>query len=311
MARYITWRLASAVLVVLGVSVVTFLFLHLEPGSAARTLLGEHATPRAIAALQKEWGLNQSLLNQFIRYMSDLLHGNLGTSFIYQVPASQLIGERIGLTAALVGLAAIFAVVVTVPLATLAASRKNKFADHAVRGVTVVGLGLPAFWFGIVLIEIFSIHLRWLPVGGIGSGVGGYLESLILPAFTAALGIIPILVRSLRVGMIEILDAEFVATSRAKGMSEPHVLFSVVARNAVVPTVTFLGLNIAYLIGTTVIVEQVFNLNGLGSLLLSSILNRDFPVVQAVTIVLGTSVVLINLVTDLAAARLDPRIRLR
>jgi peptide/nickel transport system permease protein len=311
MRRYIAWRLASAVLVMVGVSVVTFLFLHLEPGSAARTLLGEHATPRAIAALQKEWGLNASLPSQFVRYMSDLAHGNLGTSYIYQVPAAQLIGERIGLTAALVGLAALFAIVVTVPLAALAASRKDKFADHAVRGITVFGLGLPSFWFGIVLIEIFSVHLHLLPVGGLGSGVGGYLESLILPAFTASIGIVPILVRSLRVGMIEILDAEFVATARAKGLSEPFVLFSVVARNAVVPTVTFLGLNIAYLIGTTVIVEQVFNLNGLGSLLLSSILNRDFPVVQAVTIVLGASVVLINLVTDLTAARLDPRIRLR
>ena len=311
MRRYIAWRLASAVLVMVGVSIVTFLFLHLEPGSAARTLLGEHATPRAIAALQKEWGLNASLPSQFVRYINNLLHGNLGTSYIYQVPAATLIGERIGLTASLVGIAALFAIVVTVPLAALAASRKDKFADHVVRGATVFGLGLPSFWFGIVLIEIFSVHLHLLPVGGIGSGVGGYLESLILPAFTAAIGIVPILVRSLRVGMIEILDAEFVATARAKGMSGSFVLFSIVARNAVVPTVTFLGLNIAYLIGTTVIVEQVFNLNGLGSLLLNSILNRDFPVVQAVTIVLGAGVVLINLATDLTAARLDPRIRLR
>jgi peptide/nickel transport system permease protein len=311
MARYITWRLASAVFVVFGVSVVTFLFLHLEPGSAARTLLGEHATPRAIAALQKEWGLNESLPIQFIHYISDLAHGNLGTSYIYQVPASRLIGERIGLTATLVALAAIIAVLVTVPLAALAAAHKDKFADHAVRGISVLGLGMPSFWFGIVLIEIFAVHLHLVPVGGIGSGPAGYLESLILPAITAAIGIVPILVRSLRVGMIDILDAEFVVTARAKGLSERFVLVSVVARNAVVPTVTLLGLNIAYLVGTTVIVEQVFNLNGLGSLLINSILNRDFPVVQAVTIVLGTSVVLINLATDLAAARLDPRIRLR
>jgi peptide/nickel transport system permease protein len=311
MARYITWRLASAVLVVFGVSVVTFLFLHIEPGSAARTLLGEHATPRAIAALQKEWGLNASLPSQFVHYLNNLVHGNLGTSYIYQVPASTLIGERIGLTASLVALAALFAIVLTVPLAALAASQKDRFADHAVRGLSVIGLGFPAFWFGIVLIEIFSVHLHLLPVGGVGSGPAGYLESLLLPAITAAIGIVPILVRSLRVGMIEILDAEFVATARSKGMSGPFVLFSIVARNALVPTVTLLGLNIAYLVGTTVIVEQVFNLNGLGSLLLSSILNRDFPVVQAVTIVLGASVVFINLLTDLTAARLDPRIRLR
>jgi peptide/nickel transport system permease protein len=311
MTRYITWRLASAVLVVFGVSVVTFLFLHLEPGSAARSLLGEHATARSIAALQKQWGLNASLPSQFVRYLSGLFHGNLGTSYIYQISTTQLIGERIGLTASLVGLASLFAVVMTVPLAALAASRQDKVADHTIRGITVLGLGLPSFWFGIILIELFSVHLHLFPVGGLGSGFWGYIQSLILPAVTAAIGIVPILVRSLRVGMIEILDAEFVATARAKGLKEPFVLISIVARNAVIPTVTLLGLNIAYLIGSTVIVEQVFNLNGLGSLLLSSILNRDFPVVQGVTIVLGASVVLINLVTDLVAARLDPRIRLR
>src|SRR5580692_3925823 len=142
MARYITWRLASAVLVVFGVSVVTFLFLHLEPGSAARSLLGEHATARSIAALQKRWGLNASLPSQFVRYMSALFHGNLGTSYIYQVPTSQLIGARIGLTASLVGLASLFAVVMTVPLAAIAASRQDKAADHAIRGFTVFGLGM-------------------------------------------------------------------------------------------------------------------------------------------------------------------------
>jgi peptide/nickel transport system permease protein len=310
MFGYVARRLASAAGVVIGVAVVTFLFLHIEPGDPAQALLGEHASPRAVAALRAEWGLNHSLASQFARYISDLAHGNLGTSYIYQVPTSTLIGARIGVTAALVGLATVFAVLITLPLATLAAARKDRAADHVVRGISVLGLGLPAFWFGIVLIEIFSVHLHLLPVGGTGSGPAGFLESLLLPALTAAVGIVPILVRSLRVGMVEILDAEFVATARAKGLTELRVLIAHVARNALVPTATYLGLNIAYLVGTTVIVEQVFDLNGLGSLLLNAILNRDFPVVQAVTVVLGTSVVLINLVTDLVAARLDPRIRL-
>jgi peptide/nickel transport system permease protein len=227
------------------------------------------------------------------------------------VSVSSLIGSHIGETAALVAVATAFAVIFTVPLAALAASRQNGVADHVVRAVSVVGLALPAFWFGIVLIEVFAVHLHLLPVGGAGSGFAGHLEALVLPGLTASFAMAPILVRSLRVGMLEVMDADFIAVARAKGLGNTRVLFAHVARNALVPTVTLLGLNIAYLIGSTVIVESVFNLNGMGSLLLSSILNRDFPVVQAVTLVLGTAVVFLNLATDLLAARLDPRIRLR
>jgi peptide/nickel transport system permease protein len=177
--------------------------------------------------------------------------------------------------------------------------------------VSVLGLGMPAFWFGIVLIEIFAVHLHVLPVGGAGSGLWGHIESLILPGLTASFAIVPLLVRSLRVGMLEVLGADFVAAARANGLGETRVLVYHVARNALIPTLTLLGLNIAFLVGSTVIVENVFALNGLGSLLLSSISSRDFPMVQAITLVLAVSVVLINLATDLIAARLDPRIRLR
>jgi peptide/nickel transport system permease protein len=274
-------------------------------------VLGIHATPTAVAALRRQWGLNSSLPGQLGHFLSQLVRGDLGQSYIYGVSVSSLIGSHIGETASLVAVATVFAVIITVPLAALAASRQNGWADHLVRAVSVVGLALPAFWFGIVLIEVFAVHLHLVPVGGAGSGFGGHLEALVLPGLTASFAMAPILVRSLRVGMLEVMDADFIAVARAKGLGGTRVLFAHVARNALVPTVTLLGLNIAYLIGSTVIVEQVFNLNGLGSLLLSSILNRDFPVVQAVTLVLGTAVVLLNLGTDLLAARLDPRIRLR
>jgi peptide/nickel transport system permease protein len=311
MFRYAARRVAAAVLVVFGVTLATFLLMHLEPGDPARAVLGIHATPSAVAALRRQWGLNSSLPVQLGHFLSQLVRGNLGQSYIYSVPAASLIGGRIGQTAALVAVATVFAVIFTVPLSALAASRQNGVADHVVRALSVIGLALPAFWFGIVLIEVFAVHLHLLPVGGAGSGLGGRLEALVLPGLTASFAMAPILVRSLRVGMLEVMDAEFIAVARAKGLGELRVLFGHVARNALVPTVTLLGLNIAYLIGSTVIVEQVFNLNGLGSLLLSSILNRDFPVVQATTLVLGAGVVLVNLATDLLAARLDPRIRLR
>jgi peptide/nickel transport system permease protein len=311
MLRYAARRLAAAVLVVFGVTLATFLLMHLEPGDPARSVLGIRATPTAVAALRRQWGLNSSLPVQLGHFLSQLVRGNLGQSYIYNVSAASLVRSHIGETAALVAVATVFAVVITVPLAALAAVRKNGLADHIVRAVSVVGLALPAFWFGIVLIEVFAVHIRLLPVGGAGNGFAGHLEALVLPGLTASFAMAPILVRSLRVGMIEVLDAEFVAVARAKGLGEVAVVFAHVARNALVPTVTLLGLNIAYLIGSTVIVEQVFNLNGLGQLLLSSILNRDFPVVQATTLVLGAGVVVLNLVTDLFAARLDPRIRLR
>jgi peptide/nickel transport system permease protein len=307
--RYTARRLAAAVFVALGATVATFLLLHVEPGDPARALLGEHATPQAIQALRHQWGLDASLASQFTRFVSSLGHGDLGRSFVDQTSSASLIGARIGQTAALVGVATMFAVLITLPLSSLAAVRKGRSADHAVRALSVAGLGLPAFWFGIVLIEIFSLRLRLLPVGGWGTSFGAHLEGLVLPGLTASFAIVPILVRSLRVGMIEVFDADFVAMLRAKGLGELRVLTHVM-RNALIPTLTLLGVNIAYLIGSTVVIERVFNLNGLGSLLLTAISQRDFPVVQSVTLVLATGVVLVNLATDLVSARLDPRIRL-
>jgi peptide/nickel transport system permease protein len=310
MFGYTARRLASAVFVVLGVTVVVFLLMHLQ-GDPAIVVLGNHATPHQINLLNRQWGLAEPLPAQLGHYLSNLARGDLGQSYILKVPVATLIAERIGVTAALIGLATLFAVVITVPLAALAATRQDRPADHGVRAVTAVALGMPAFWFGFVLIEVFAVHLHLLPVGGVYPGFGGTLESLLLPALALAVGMVPLLVRSLRVGMIEVLDADFVASARAKGLGGWRVLFSHVARNALVPTVTVLGLNIAYLIGTTVIVENVFNINGLGSLLIQGIQNNDFPVVQALTLVLAIGVVLVTLATDLVAARLDPRIRLR
>ena len=300
----------AAAFVALGVTLATFLLLHVEPGDPARLVLGEHASPSAVASLRHQWGLDRSLPSQFVRFVDALAHGNLGRSYFYDVPASSLIGARIGVTASLVALATLFAVAITIPLAALAAAHKDRTVDHGVRAISVAGLGLPSFWFGIVLIEIFAVHLRWFPVGGDSGSPIDRLRGLILPAFTAALAIVPILVRSLRVGMAEVLDAEFVATVRAKGVSGSRVLFGHVARNALIPTVTLLGINIAFLIGSTVVVERVFDLDGLGSLLLDAITNRDFPVVQAVTLVLAVGVVVITFLTDVLAARLDPRIRI-
>jgi peptide/nickel transport system permease protein len=259
--------------------------------------------------LRHQWGLDSSLGSQFVRYLGNIARGDFGRSYLAQTSTTSLIRTRIALTAALVGMATMFSILITVPLAALAAARKARLPDHFVRGLSVVGLGLPAFWFGIVLIELFALRLHLFPVGGWGDSFVSHVKGLVLPGLTASFAIAPILIRSLRVGMIEVLDAEFVATLRAKGLGELRVLGHV-ARNAVLPTLNLLGINIAFLIGSTVVIERVFGLSGLGSLLLSSISERDFPVVQALTLVLAAAVVLVNLLTDLLSAQLDPRIRL-
>ncbi len=304
-------RLAAAVLVVIGVAIAAFILLHVVPGDPARAVLGEHATQSEVDQLRRQWGLSESIPAQFGHYIGNLIRGRLGNSYFYHEPVISLIGQRIGQTAWLVLAASIFAVVLSVPMAALAASRRDRFADHAVRGVGVIGLGMPAFWIGIVLIEIFAINIKLLPVGGWGTDFIQHVKSLILPGLTASFAIIPILVRSLRVGMLEVLESDFVASARARGLSETRVLLVHVTRNAIIPTITLLGLNIAFLVGSTVVVENVFGLNGIGALLLDSITNRDYPVVQGLTLVMAVAVVLINLATDLISARLDPRIRLR
>ena len=304
-------RLAAAVLVIIGVALAAFVLLHVVPGDPARAVLGEHAPESAVLALRRQWGLGNSMPAQFGHFVADLVRGRLGSSYFYHEPVVRLIGQRVGQTAWLVLVASVFAVAIAVPLAAIAASRQDRFADHAVRAVGVVGLGMPAFWIGIVLIEIFAVHLKLLPVGGWGTSLWGHVKALVLPGLTAAFAIVPILVRSLRVGMLEVLESDFIAAARAKGLTETRVLLVHVTRNAIIPTLTLLGLNIAFLVGSTVVVEQVFALNGLGSLLLDSITNRDYPVVQGITVVLASAVVLINLGTDLLSARLDPRIRLQ
>lgn len=307
---YVLRRLLQAIPVVLGITIVTFFLLRLIPGDPAMTLLGNRGTPAQIAALRTRWGLNDPIWTQFWLFLKQLAHGDTGASLFYQVPTRTLIASRIGVTMSLVAFATLFSVLIAVPLATIAAIRKDRPTDHVIRAVPLVGLGMPSFWVGLVLILVFAVNLGWFPVGGWGDTIPEHIYGLILPGLTSALAIVPLLVRSLRVGMLEVLQADYVATVRSKGVREHRVLLVHVARNAIIPTLTLLGINIAFLIGATVVVERVFQLNGLGSLMLTAISNRDFPVVQGVTFVFALSVVIINLVTDLTAARLDPRIRL-
>jgi peptide/nickel transport system permease protein len=307
---YVVRRVLALVPIAFGVSILVFLLVHLIPGDPARTILGNKATPEKIALLHHEWGLDQSLPVQYVKFMGRLVQGDLGTSLFYDVGAGGLVMQRLPVTLWLIGMGGLLAILMAVPLAALAATRRDRLPDHLVRTLPLVGLGFPAFWLGIMLLLLFALHLgRLFPVGGYGEGFAGHLHSMLLPALTVALGLAPILIRSLRAALLEVLESDYITTARAKGLTERRVLARHGLRNALVSTVAVLGVNIAFLVSNTVIVEQVFDLPGIGQLLINSINQRDFPVVQAVTLAVAVLVVIVYLLTDVVHALLDPRVR--
>jgi peptide/nickel transport system permease protein len=307
---YILRRLLQAIPVVIGVTVLCFFMIHLVPGDPARTMLGVHANPTNVAALHHQWGLDRSLPAQYKLFMGRLLHGNLGESLFYRESAWSLISGRLPVTLWLIGYGTFLSILIAIPLAMIAASRKDAARDQVVRAVPLVGLGFPPFWLGIMLLLVFGLHLgRLFPVGGYGTGFVGHLHSMFLPALTVALGIAPILIRSLRASLLQVLESDYVMTARSKGISERRVLTRHALRNAVISTISVLGVNIGFLIGGTVVIEQVFALPGIGQLMINSILQRDFPIVQGVTLVFGILVVLVYLTTDVVHSLLDPRVR--
>ncbi len=306
--RYIAARLAQAVLVLVGVTILTFLLIHIVPGNPARTILGVHATARAVHELDQQFGLNQSLPAQLWAYFDRIIHGNLGTSYYYHSAVGPLITSALPVTVLLIAFGTILAIVVAVPLSLLAATKQGKVPDHLLRLVPMVGLGMPPFWIGFVLLILLSLDLRLFPSGGYGSTFGQHVQGLVLPAITVAAGTMPLLVRSLRASLIEILDSDFIRAATAKGLSRTRVLFRHALRNALLPMVSVLAVNVSFWVGSTVVIEQVFNLPGLGNLMLTGVLNRDFQVVQSVALVYGVMIVIVNLGADLLYSYIDPRV---
>jgi peptide/nickel transport system permease protein len=302
-------RLVQMLPVAIGVTVIVFFMIHLVPGDPARTMLGVHATDQAVAALHHKWGLDRSLAAQYGLFMDRLLHGNFGDSLFYRVSARSLILGRLPATLWLIVYATVLSIIISVPLAVLAATHKNRTADHGVRAVPLIGLGMPSFWLGIMLILFFSLKWHMFPVGGFGEGFVGHLKSMFLPGLTVALAISPLLIRSLRASMLNVLESEYVTTARSKGLPSRRVLTHHALRNAIIPTITVLGINIGFLVGGTLVVENVFALPGIGNLMLTAIFNRDFPVVQGVTLVFALMVITVNLLTDVSYSMLDPRVR--
>ena len=309
-AAFRAWLIKAmlrAVLVVILVVTAVFFVIRLVPGDPAVMVLGEHADEAAIQALRERLNLNRPVLMQFAAFIKNIfLNFDTGVSIKYGISSRELVLQHAPVTLLLILMSMLITVSLTLILSIGAATHKNGFLDHLIRIIPAFTQGMPVFWIGLLLILIFAVRLRWLPVGGMGEGTE-LLKGLILPAVTASCGQIPPLVRSLRERLIEVLESDFVVTLRAARIPERKIFFNHVLRNAFAPTLMLISVNLSYLIGGTLVTEKVFAIRGMGKLLFDAISNRDFPLVQAVTIYCAVFVVLISLISDIIVHRIDPR----
>lgn len=309
--RYLAKRLVYVVLTLWAVSLLLFLVLHALPSSPGQLMVGEGATPDQIAAINHQLGYDQPLVQQYVSYLSGLLHGDLGTSYLFKRPVSEELGIALPVTLKLALYALVLDIVVTVPLATIAAVRRNGVVDHAIRAIPLVGIGMPPFWTGTILLVIFAVGLKLLPAGGVGHGFAGQLESLFLPALTQTIVASSILIRSLRQSIIEVLQSDYVMTARAKGVRGVRLFVGHVLPNAVVPTLSLLSVLFAGLIGGVLITESVFALPGIGSMVVQAFHVYDIPLVSGITLVTAALILAMNLLLDILFSVLDPRVVLR
>lgn len=311
MIRYLARRLALMVPVGLGVVTLTFIIMQLTPGDPAIAYLGDKATPEAVAALRAEWGLDEPLITQYFSFLGGLVTGDLGNSLYFKVPISQLLAIRMPPTLILMLMASVLAVVISVPLSLWAATSRSAVAAVVIRFFTATVQGIPTFFLGTLMITFLAVRLQWFPVGGYGDTFGEHLHSLVLPALAIALNMVPLLVRSLTNSIGEALESEFVDFGRSKGLEETSVLLHYAMRNGSISGISILGIQIGNLAGGALVVENVFAIPGMGSMLMNGVLNRDFPTVQVCTVVFAGLVVAIYLLTDIAYGWLDPRARVQ
>ena len=316
MLRFLLQRLLALVPVLFTVAVIVFLILRLTPGDPAAVIAGNNATNEDIDRIREQLGLTKPLLTQFMIWLGGVLQGDLGYSFYLGKPVTQLIAQRIEPTLSLAAGTMVLAVLVAVPLGTLAAWRMGGWLDRMLSGFAVAGFSVPVFVIGYVLIYVFAIELQWLPVQGyrrlfgeFSQGLGAWAYQLVLPWLSLATIYVALIARVTRASVSEALTEDYIRTARAKGVTEQAVLLRHALANAAVPIVTVIGIGIALLIGGVVVTETVYAIPGLGSLTVDAVLNRDFPVIQGVVLFFSVLYVLINLLVDLSYLWLDPRIR--
>jgi peptide/nickel transport system permease protein len=310
MLRFLGLRLVHTLPVIIGITLAAFVLIHAVPGDPIRIMLGGKASQEHIDEVEHQLGVDRPLPEQYVEFVAGIPQGDLGTSIILRRPVSSVIGERLGPTVLLLVYATLIAVVLALPLGIISALRRNRVADHSIRLLTLVAFAMPAFWLGLILVRSLALDLGAFPVSGYGDGFVDHLYHLTLPALTIGLFLSAMLVRSLRSSLGEVLSTEFIEAARARGLSDTRVVMKHALRNSLIATVTVLAVNLGWLISSAVVIERVFDIPGLGQLLVESIYTRDFPTIQALTLVFGLLVIGINLLSDVAYALVDPRIRL-
>lgn len=315
MLRFIVKRCLLGMLLAFIVLTMIFLSLHLVPGDPAEIILtgegGGAASPEALARVREQLGLDQSLWTQYVNYLSGVLSGDLGSSFRDNSPVIQAVAERLPRTLELVAVAVLLALAVGIPLGSLAAKRGGVI-DAAINLVTSTGISVPVYVIGTVLVLVFSLKLGWFPAGGFRAAeadFSGHLQRVILPAVALSFGIISVVSRMTRSAVLEVISQDYVRTAKAIGLSRPVVFRKHVLRGSLNPVVTVVGLQVGTLLGSTVLVERIFNWPGLSGLLVEAVLQRDYPVVQGIVIVISVIFILINIIVDISYGLLDPRVR--
>lgn len=312
MFGYLLRRVLAVVPVLVFVAIFVFLLLRLTPGDPAEILAGDSATVEQIAAIREAMGLNDPLHIQFLTWAGQMLRGDMGTSLISRTPVTDMILDRFGPTLSIAALTIALTVLIAVPMGVVAAWWHRKWVDYLVMAVSVIGFSIPVFVIAYLLILTFSIRLGWFPVQGftpISEGVGPFLHRAFLPVLTLTAIYVALIARMTRANMLEVLGEDYIRTARAKGAPERRVLFHHALRNAAVPILTVIGTGFALLISGVVVTESVFNIPGIGRLTVDAVLARDYPVIQAMILVVSAIYVLINLLIDLAYTLFDPRIR--
>jgi ABC-type dipeptide/oligopeptide/nickel transport system permease component len=310
MLMYIAHRVALSVVVLLGLLVATFFIIHLVPGDPVTIVLAGHGTPQTIADTRHQLWLDRPLVEQFWLYVSHTVQGQFGTAFTLNAPVGELVGQRILPSAIMIGYGIVVSLVIGVPLAIVAALRPNGIVDNAIRLATTFTFAMASFWLGLMLSLLLGLELHLFPVSGYETGIGGILKTLTLPALTLGLGLAAVVVRTLRSTLLEVLGSDYVDAARSRGLSELRVVGKHAMRNAIMNTITILSVNVGFLIGGTFVLEQVFQIPGVGSLLLQGVQKRDYQLVQALALLSGTAVVLAGLAADVLQAFIDPRVRL-
>ncbi|MFN8526615.1 MAG: ABC transporter permease [Chloroflexota bacterium] len=313
MTAYLIIRCISILPTLIGISILVFGVTYFIPGDPALIVAGTEASPEAIEGLRRQWGLDQPIYVRYFSWVGNILQGNLGNSYFSRQTVLQLVSNALPITLELSVLSLAVAVLIAVPAGIIAAVRAGSWFDVSAAAVGFVGLSIPGFWLGIMLIYVFAVYLQWLPAGGftpVEKGLWSNIESMILPSIALGTFASTQLMRYLRASLLDVLSADHIRTARAKGLGERLVLLRHAVRNALIPFMTVLGVQMGYLLGGTVITESVFALPGMGRLVLTAILNRDYQVATGIVLLIATAFVLINLVVDLLYPILDPRVRL-